>query len=211
MNLPGTDLVEVVPQGAADLARAARLLVVALLFLLGMLASLAALRRDFIKRQQVQQRLQAEVALRSAMERSVTIGMRAWDMTGQDPLRERGLCSMVGYSAQELRGASAPLPYWPADQADELALLHRASSARARRPRASRCSSSTATATAWTCSSTKPAERRRRHPAGLDEFGGRHQRAQARPATGRTAAGKASKPRAAWWPWAKWHPPWRTS
>jgi two-component system sensor histidine kinase DctS len=127
MNLPGTDLMlEVVPQGPQTSPVPRIFFVVALLFLLGMLASLAALRRDFIKRQQVQQRLQAEVALRSAMERSVTIGMRAWDMTGKILYVNQAFCSMVGYSAQELRGARAPLPYWPADQADELALLHRA-------------------------------------------------------------------------------------
>jgi PAS domain S-box-containing protein len=98
--------------------------VVALLFLLGMLASLAALRRDFVKRQQVQQRLLAEVALRSAMERSVAIGMRAWDFKGRILYVNQAFCAMVGYSAQELRGTSAPLPYWPAHQSDELALLH---------------------------------------------------------------------------------------
>jgi two-component system sensor histidine kinase DctS len=126
MNLPGTDLMlEVVPQGPQTSPVPRIFFVVALLFLLGMLASLAALRRDFIKRQQVQQRLQAEVALRSAMERSVTIGMRAWDMTGKILYVNQAFCAMVGYSAQELRGARAPLPYWPADQADELALLHR--------------------------------------------------------------------------------------
>ncbi|MGQ0708896.1 MAG: sensor histidine kinase [Rhodoferax sp.] len=127
MNLPGTDLLlEVVPHGPQASPVPRIFFVVALLFLLGMLVSLAALRRDFIKRQRVQQRLQAEVALRSAMERSVTTGLRAWDMHGRILYVNEAFCAMVGYSAQELRGASAPLPYWPADQADELAVLHRA-------------------------------------------------------------------------------------
>lgn len=125
MNLPGTDLMlEVVPQGPQTSPVPRIFFVVALLFLLGMLASLAALRRDFVKRQQVQQRLLAEVALRSAMERSVTIGMRAWDMKGRILYVNQAFCAMVGYSAQELRGASAPLPYWPASHSGELALLH---------------------------------------------------------------------------------------
>ena len=34
-------------------------------------------------------------------------------------------CRMVGYSAAELVGRSAPMPYWPAHQAGELGLLHR--------------------------------------------------------------------------------------
>ena len=126
MNLPGTDLMlEVVPQGAQMSPIPRILFAVAVVFLLGMLASLVALRRDFIKRQRVQQRLQAEVALRSAMERSVTIGMRAWDMQGQVLYVNDAFCAMVGYRAQELRGVRAPLPYWPDDQVDELALLHR--------------------------------------------------------------------------------------
>lgn len=126
MNLPGTDLMlEVVPQGPQASPVPRVFFVVALLFFLGMLASLVALRHDFLKRQQVQQRLQAEVALRSAMECSVTIGMRAWDRAGQILYVNQAFCTMVGYSAQELRGARAPLPYWPADQVDELALLHR--------------------------------------------------------------------------------------
>ena len=125
MNLPGTDLMlEVVPQGPRTSPVPRIFFVVALLFLLGMLASLAALRRDFAKRQQVQQRLLAEVALRSAMERSVPLGMRAWDLKGRILYVNQAFCAMVGYSAQELRGASAPLPYWPARQSDELALLH---------------------------------------------------------------------------------------
>jgi len=125
MNLPGTDLMlEVVPQGPRASPVPRIFFVVALLFLLGMLASLAALRRDFVKRQQVQQRLLAEVALRSAMERSVAIGMRAWDFKGRILYVNQAFCAMVGYSAQELRGTSAPLPYWPAHQSDELALLH---------------------------------------------------------------------------------------
>ncbi|MFZ1500338.1 MAG: ATP-binding protein, partial [Giesbergeria sp.] len=126
MNLPDTDLLlEVVPQGSQSSPVPRFFFVVALLFLLGMLASLAALRRDFVKRQQMQQRLLAEVALRSAMERSVAIGMRAWDMQGTILYVNEAFCSMVGFSAQELRGASAPLPYWPANQIDEIAILHR--------------------------------------------------------------------------------------
>ena len=34
-------------------------------------------------------------------------------------------CSLVGYSAAELLGRSAPMPYWPADHADEIQLVHR--------------------------------------------------------------------------------------
>ncbi|SDM22062.1 two-component system, LuxR family, sensor histidine kinase DctS [Oryzisolibacter propanilivorax] len=125
LNLPGTDLLlEVVPQGARTSWVPRVFFLVALVFLLGMLASLAALRRDFIKRQQVQQRLQAEVALRTAMERSVSIGMRAWDMQGQILYVNQAFCSMLGFSGDELRGSRAPLPYWPAEQLEQLHALH---------------------------------------------------------------------------------------
>jgi len=125
MNLPGTDLLlEVVPQGAQTSPVPRVFFLVALMFLLGMLAALAALRRDFGKRQRVQQRLQAEVALRTAMERSVTIGMRAWDMGGRILYVNQAFCAMLGYRSEELRGTRAPLPYWPPEQAERLAALH---------------------------------------------------------------------------------------
>lgn len=126
MNLPGPDLfLEVAPIGEQPTTVPRIFFLVALLFLSGMLTSLVALRRDFVKRQQVQARLQAEVALRTAMENSVTIGLRAWDQHGKILYVNQAFCSMVGYAASELVGRSAPLPYWPADQADELQLVHR--------------------------------------------------------------------------------------
>ena len=126
MNLPGTELfLDVKPIGTEPATVPRLFLLVALLFLLGMLVSLYALRRDFVKRQLVQARLQAEVALRSAMENSVTIGLRAWDQTGKILYVNHAFCQMVGYTASELVGRSAPLPYWPRDQADELNLVHR--------------------------------------------------------------------------------------
>jgi two-component system sensor histidine kinase DctS len=126
LNLPGTDLfLEVLPRGARPAAVPRIFFAVALLFLLGMLVSLWALRRDFVKRQRVQALLQAEVALRTAMENSVTIGLRAWDPSGKILYVNQAFCRLVGYAAAELVGKSAPLPYWPQDQADELHLVHR--------------------------------------------------------------------------------------
>ncbi len=98
---------------------------VALLFLLGMLVSLYALRRDFIKRQRVEARLKAQVALRKAMENSVTIGLRAWDMNGRILYVNQAFCRMIGFEATALVGHSAPLPYWPKEREDELQLIHR--------------------------------------------------------------------------------------
>jgi two-component system sensor histidine kinase DctS len=126
MSLAGTDLYLEASPRLAQAATVPRIFfVVALLFLLGMLISLFALRRDMLKRQQIQALLQAEVALRSAMENSVTIGLRAWDLHGKILYVNEAFCRMVGYPARELVGKSAPLPYWPSAQADELHLVHR--------------------------------------------------------------------------------------
>ena len=126
MNLPGTDLfLAVTPLGAQPATVPRIFFLVALLFLSGMLVSLWALRRDFVKRQQVQALFEAQVALRTAMENSVTTGLRAWDRMGKILYVNESFCKMVGYRAAELVGQSMPLPYWPADQADELHLVHR--------------------------------------------------------------------------------------
>ena len=126
MNLPGTDLfLEVSPRSPQPATAPRIFFSVAMLFLLGMFVSLFALRRDFVKRQKIQALLQAEVALRSAMENSVTMGLRAWDLKGKILYVNAAFCRMVGYKATELVGRSAPLPYWPVDQFDELRQVHR--------------------------------------------------------------------------------------
>ena len=77
------------------------------------------------KRQQVQARLQAEVALRTAMENSVTIGLRAWDLAGRVLYVNDAFCSMVGYPAERLVGVSAPMPYWPQGNDSHIEQVHR--------------------------------------------------------------------------------------
>ncbi|MGP1684436.1 MAG: PAS domain S-box protein, partial [Giesbergeria sp.] len=125
MNLPGTDMfVEVAPLHTQPAMVPRIFLVVALLFLTGMLVSLLALRRDIAKRQRVQALLQAQMLLRTAMEDSVTIGMRAWAQSGQILYVNEAFCRMVGYSAHELVGRRAPMPYWPANRADEINVMH---------------------------------------------------------------------------------------
>ncbi|TAH12335.1 MAG: PAS domain S-box protein [Curvibacter sp.] len=125
LNLAGSDVFLEVTSVQARRATVPRLfLLVALVFLGGMLLSLWALRRDIVKRQQVQARLEAEVALRTAMENSVTIGLRAWDLGGKVLYVNDAFCKMVGYQPHELLGQSAPLPYWPADQTHGLNQVH---------------------------------------------------------------------------------------
>lgn len=125
LNLPGADVAVLVTPLASQPAMVPRIFfVAALLFLLGMLGSLYALRRDFVKRQRVEFLLQAQVALRKAMENSVTIGLRAWDLHGRILYVNQAFMRLVGFGADELVGRSAPLPYWPQAQSDELQLIH---------------------------------------------------------------------------------------
>ncbi|MDR3369812.1 PAS domain S-box protein [Rhodoferax sp.] len=125
LNLAGTDLFVRVEQIHAQPATVPRIFfLVALLFLLGMLLALYVLRRDSVKRQQVQALLQAQVALRTAMENSVTIGLRAWDMQGRILYINDAFASMVGYEPAELIGRQMPFPYWPPDQQEQLMQVH---------------------------------------------------------------------------------------
>lgn len=126
LNMPGANLaLQVIPLTSQPPMVPRTFFAVALLFLLGMLVSLYALRRDFIKRQGIEARLKAQVALRKAMENSVTIGLRAWDMDGKILYVNQAFCRLIGFEAIELLGRSAPLPYWPKDREDELDLIHR--------------------------------------------------------------------------------------
>lgn len=125
LNLPGTDLFVQVNLTQAQPTTVPRIFfLVSLLFLTGMLVSLYALRHDFVKRQQVQALLQTQVALRTAMENSVTIGLRAWNLAGEILYVNDAFCRMVGYSASELIGRSTPFPYWPLDQINTLERVH---------------------------------------------------------------------------------------
>lgn len=125
MNLPGTELfMEVIPQQTQPAMVPRLFLLVALLFLAGMLVALVALRRDMGKRQRVQALLQTQVALRTAMENSVTIGLRAWDRHGTILYVNEAFCRMVGYSSAELVGQTAPFAYWPSGKTDEMNAVH---------------------------------------------------------------------------------------
>ncbi len=121
MNLPGIDLfIEVAPLRSQPALVPRIFLLVALLFLAGMLVSVLALRRDIAKRQRVQALLEAQMVLRTAMENSVTVGMRAWAQSGEILYVNEAFCRMVGYSASDLIGRKAPLPNWPPNRTEEL-------------------------------------------------------------------------------------------
>ena len=83
--------------------------------------------RDLIKkRSRAEEALRAEHALRSAMEDSLTVGMRARDLSGTIIYVNPAFCRMTGFGREELVGLSPPMPYWVPEQLDETMALHQA-------------------------------------------------------------------------------------
>ena len=80
---------------------------------------LVLLVRDFRRRQLAEAGLAQALAFRKAMEDSLVTGLRARDLDGTITYVNPAFCDMVGYSAQELIGQSAPAPYWPPENAHE--------------------------------------------------------------------------------------------
>ena len=75
------------------------------------------------KRLQAQQALLAETNFRRAMENSMLTGMRAMDLQGRITYVNAAFCMMTGWSESELVGRTAPFPYWPDSDRDELSAL----------------------------------------------------------------------------------------
>lgn len=124
INLPGIPLGLRVTVLNSPPATAPRLFFgVALVCLAGMAVALYFLRRDTARRQRAESQLQTQMALRTAMERSVTLGLRAWDLHGRLRYANQTFCRMLGLTPQDLLGQTGAMPYWPADQGDEFQRL----------------------------------------------------------------------------------------
>ncbi len=80
------------------------------LFLLG---------RDINRRLKAERELANALAFRKAMEDSLVTGLRARDMTGAISYINPAFSAMTGFSAAELLGKRAPMPYWPPELIDE--------------------------------------------------------------------------------------------
>ncbi|MEY3631927.1 MAG: hypothetical protein RI937_125 [Pseudomonadota bacterium] len=76
--------------------------------------------RNTRRRLGAEQELAEETAFRRAMENSLSTGMRVIDLEGRIQYVNPAFCRMVGFTAQELTGASPPYPYWPGDSQDQL-------------------------------------------------------------------------------------------
>jgi two-component system, LuxR family, sensor histidine kinase DctS len=73
------------------------------------------LRRQVLGVSRAEAAWRTEAAWRSAMEDSLTVGLRARDFHGRIVYVNRALADMVGYAGEELNGLLPPMPYWPAD------------------------------------------------------------------------------------------------
>ena len=86
---------------------------------IALVAVLVMLSRDIRRRQQAERNLAEALAFRKAMEDSLVTGLRARDLQGRITYVNPAFCEMVGFTAPELLGCMAPMPYWPPEMADE--------------------------------------------------------------------------------------------
>ncbi|MES1162478.1 MAG: PAS domain S-box protein, partial [Rhizobacter sp.] len=83
------------------------------------------LRRQVIDVSRAEAAWRTEAAWRSAMEDSLTVGLRARDLEGRIVYVNRALADLVGYAPEELVGLKPPMPYWPPDSIEAAMLRHR--------------------------------------------------------------------------------------
>ncbi len=104
-----------------------RLLAAAIILLAsGIFWSLWVIRGQMQKRLLAEEALKSEHAFRKAMEDSLTVGMRARDLTGRIIYVNPAFCRMTGFSSSELVGCAPPMPYWAPEQMEETYTLHHA-------------------------------------------------------------------------------------
>mgnify|MGYP000370207976 CR=1 FL=1 len=75
--------------------------------------------RDSRRRLKAERELAEALTFRKAMENSLLTGLRARDTQGRIRYVNPAFCAMVGFSAEELVGQGAPMPYWPPEMAGE--------------------------------------------------------------------------------------------
>ena len=82
------------------------------------------LRRQVIDVSRAEAAWRTEAAWRSAMEDSLTVGLRARDLAGRLVYVNRAFADMVGYASDELNGMLPPMPYWPPDSTEAAMQRH---------------------------------------------------------------------------------------
>jgi two-component system sensor histidine kinase DctS len=91
----------------------------------GIMFSLWVLKKQMQSRLKTEQALRAEHGFRKAMEDSLTVGMRARDLSGRVIYVNAAFCTMTGFSRQELVDHLPPMPYWAPEDMDEALARHR--------------------------------------------------------------------------------------
>ena len=86
---------------------------------IALVSVLVLLVKDSRRRLKAEQDLADALAFRKAMEDSLVTGLRARDLQGRITYVNPAFCQMLGFKAEELLGASAPMPYWPSEMAEE--------------------------------------------------------------------------------------------
>ena len=88
---------------------------------IALFAVVLLLARDVRRRTVAERALAESLAFRQAMEDSLITGLRARDMRGAITYVNPAFCTMVGFSAKELRAEPPPKhpPYWPPELAAE--------------------------------------------------------------------------------------------
>jgi two-component system sensor histidine kinase DctS len=97
-------------------------MVIGFVVLIGAITGL--LRRQVIGVARAEAAWRTEAAWRSAMEDSLTVGLRARDLDGRLVYVNRTLAEMIGYAPEELVGLMPPMPYWPSDSIGEIMQRH---------------------------------------------------------------------------------------
>lgn len=116
--LAGTTL-EIMAYDAPDaFGNAALLAAIGALSVFAVLA-MVVLHRNALRRRMAEDRLRAEMAFRRAMEESLTVGMRAKDLSGRILYVNGAFCKLVGLAAEDLVGRPQPMPYWAPDILEE--------------------------------------------------------------------------------------------
>ena len=90
------------------------------------LCSLWVMRGHIRRRIAAEQGQRTEYAFRKAMEDSLTVGMRARDLSGKVTYVNPAFCQMVGFEERELLGVSPPMPYWAPEEMERAQAINEA-------------------------------------------------------------------------------------
>jgi PAS domain S-box-containing protein len=76
--------------------------------------------RDISERKLAEKKLNEEYSFRKAIENSVASGIAAIDFNGTQTYVNPALCSMLGWTEEELTAATPPYVYWPPEEIENI-------------------------------------------------------------------------------------------